>query len=428
MSANIKPQQFESNIGFYLIPTKAMDTTFRLVLTGKLLPGVAAEHATAALAKLMRLEIDRAEMLLQQAPTVVKKALPGHQLDTYLQLFHKVGVEVTAEAVKPAAPAETPAAPALSLAPTPTAPAPAPAPLSLVADESPAAGSSEQITCPQCQRVQPKRTLCLGCGADMPRMLAAQAASSANALPQIDTPSAPAAAPSQRRSRLRQEYETPPFWSLSTEGRLGRMRYSSNCVLAFMPMFAVLFLALASGNTQTSVLSITLFLATIAWAIIQNYRMLVFRLHDLNKPTSYAGWIIFGQIVINGISRSTGSAGVIISGGLLSLIIGGVLSFAKGDEGENDYGLPAEPPNIFHYIAGLLCSIALIGMIIQTALMDSPKAAPRTPSEAAQMLTDSEVDQLIAQVELQSGEKMTREEARARIKQHFEQQATGQPQ
>jgi uncharacterized membrane protein YhaH (DUF805 family) len=401
-----------------------MDTTFRLVLTGKLLPGVAAEHATAALAKLMRLEIDRAEMLLQQAPTVVKKALPGHQLDTYLQLFQKVGVEVTAEALKPAAPAGTTAAPALNLAPSPAAPAP----LSLVADESPSAVSSEQITCPQCQRVQPKRTLCLGCGADMPRMLAAQSASSASASPQIDTPSATAAVPSQRRSRLRQEYETPPFWSLSTEGRLGRMRYLCNSVLAFMPMFAVLFLALASGNTQTSVLSITLFLIAIAWAIIQNYRMLVFRLHDLNKPTKYAGWIIFGQIVLNGISRSSDSAGLIITGSLVSIIINGVLAFAKGDEGENDYGLPAEPPNIFHYIAGLLCSIALIGVIIQTATMDSPKAAPRTPSEAAQMLSDSEIDQLIAQVEQQSGEKMTREEARARIKQHFEQQATGQPQ
>ncbi|QLI81811.1 DUF805 domain-containing protein [Chitinibacter fontanus] len=402
-----------------------MDTTFRLVLTGKLLPGVAAEHATAALAKLMRLEIDRAEMLLQQAPTVVKKALPGHQLDTYLQLFHKVGVEVTAEALQTPPPAQ----PSLSLEPIAT-PATT-APLSLLADEpaaiAPIADTSAQITCPQCQRVQPKRTLCLGCGADMPRMLAAQSASSTSALPPIDAQSAPAAAPSQRRSRMRQEYETPAFWSLSTEGRLGRMRYFCNGLLSILPVLGMLLFGLLISKGEMTLPVVILFLGAIVWCLVQNYRMMVFRLHDLNKPTKYAGWIIFGQMLINAATRSSTSTTVIIIGSMISLFVYGALAFVQGDDGENDYGLPAAPPNIFHYLASLICGIALIGTIIQTTLMDSPKAAPRTPAEAAQTLTDSEVDQLIAQVEQQSGEKMTREEARARIQQHIEQQqATSQ--
>ncbi|WP_373976596.1 DUF805 domain-containing protein [Chitinibacter sp. SCUT-21] len=395
-----------------------MSAIFRLVLTGNFLPGVETEQATAALAKLLRLEIERTQALLLNAPTVIKKALPQHQLDTYLKLFHQAGVEVTAVPITPSAPAESSASiasPETNVASRLEQPL-AIAPLSL----EPAI---EQMTCPQCGKVQAKRTLCLGCGADMPRMLAAQAQAAITEAPIRTESVRSSTAPSPRRSRQEPEYETPAFWSLSTEGRLGRMRYFCNGLLSILPLLAAMIFAFAIGKGEMTLVGVIIFIGAIVWCVVQNYRMMVFRLHDLNKPTKYAGWIIVGQIAINAATGVNASTGMIIVGSLISLIVYGALAFAPGDDGENDYGLPAEPPYIFHYIASFICGIAIVGTIIQTASMDSPAASAQTPSEAALALSDEDIDELIAQVEQQSGEKLTREEARQRIKEHYERQS-----
>ncbi|WP_028452589.1 nuclear transport factor 2 family protein [Chitinilyticum aquatile] len=124
-----------------------MSAHYQLILTGNTLPGTAPELAAENLARLMKLELAQAHALLQKAPALIKREISQQQLDNYLQHFARAGLEVRAEL--------------LSAHPAPTA-------LQL---ETPAI---EKITCPKCARVQPKRTLCLGCGTDMPRMLAAQ--------------------------------------------------------------------------------------------------------------------------------------------------------------------------------------------------------------------------------------------------------------
>ncbi|MBE9609158.1 nuclear transport factor 2 family protein [Chitinilyticum piscinae] len=122
-----------------------MSSTYQLILTGNILPGTPPEQAVANLAQLLKLELAQAQALLHKSPTLIKKEIPQQQVDNYLQHFARAGVEVKAEAL---------AAPTLSLQPD--------------------APAIEQITCPKCARVQPKRTLCLDCGCDMPRLLATQ--------------------------------------------------------------------------------------------------------------------------------------------------------------------------------------------------------------------------------------------------------------
>ncbi|WP_028455210.1 nuclear transport factor 2 family protein [Chitinilyticum litopenaei] len=140
-----------------------MSASYQLILTGNILPGTPAELATENLARLMKLERSQAQALLQKAPALIKKEVPQQQLERYLQHFAQAGVEVRAEPLAPLAPALPHAAPPV-----------------------------EEITCPKCARVQPKRTLCLDCGCDMPRMLAAQAAKPAATGPAVAVTASPA--------------------------------------------------------------------------------------------------------------------------------------------------------------------------------------------------------------------------------------------
>jgi len=140
-----------------------MSQTFCLTLTGNFLPGIAPEVATQSLAQLLKLDYQKAADLLAKAPTVLKKELPHTQLEKYIGLLNQVGVEVRAELNLP-----TPnmAAPPQSISP--------PAPASTQVDSPNQAVAVESMTCPSCGHQQPKRTLCVACGCDMPLRLAAQ--------------------------------------------------------------------------------------------------------------------------------------------------------------------------------------------------------------------------------------------------------------
>ncbi|MBM5572131.1 MULTISPECIES: hypothetical protein [Deefgea] len=133
-----------------------MSQTFSLTLTGNFLPGIEPATATQLLAQLLKLNDQKTADLLAKAPTVIKKELPHAQLEQYIGLFNKVGVEVRAELNLPNPNSTT--QPASSVA---------------VNLQQPVA-SVELMSCPSCGYQQPKRTLCVACGCDMPRRLAAQ--------------------------------------------------------------------------------------------------------------------------------------------------------------------------------------------------------------------------------------------------------------
>ncbi len=138
-----------------------MSETFCLTLTGNFLPGIEPDTATKLLAQLLKLDDQKAADLLAKAPTVLKKELPQAQLEKYIGLLNQAGVEVRAELNLPIP----------STATTPQSISPR---ASTNADSLNQAAAVELMTCPSCGQQQPKRTLCVACGCDMPRRLAAQ--------------------------------------------------------------------------------------------------------------------------------------------------------------------------------------------------------------------------------------------------------------
>ncbi|WP_027469825.1 DUF805 domain-containing protein [Deefgea rivuli] len=324
-----------------------MSDTIRLVLTGNFLPGVSPENATQSLAQLLKLDYAKAAHLLASAPSIIKKELPKAQLDTYLSLLGKVGVEVRAEAITP--PVAKPKVPS-------EIPPLAVAPVMVIAEV-------ETIACPSCGRQQPKRTLCLGCGCDMPRVLAAQAIPE----PIISTvnrnnTTARTAAPIEND----EEFATPALFELSFQGRLGRMRYLAQSVLMTLVIFigALLMIFLSTFKPL-------LILAGLAslFAVAQCLRIAVLRLHDLNKPGSWVAWSCLAVIVAYFIDARLGAIfyGLMMLGSL-------ALMSLEGNAGENDYGLPAEPPTLFIIIAGS------IGIVI--SLLSLPSAFEKTDFNA----------------------------------------------
>jgi uncharacterized membrane protein YhaH (DUF805 family) len=324
-----------------------MSDTIRLVLTGNFLPGVSPENATQSLAQLLKLDYAKAAHLLASAPSIIKKELPKAQLDTYLSLLGKVGVEVRAEAITP--PTSTPEV-------TKETPPLAAAPVMAMAEV-------ETITCPSCARQQPKRTLCLGCGCDMPRVLAAQAIPE----PIISTvnrnnTTARTAAPSEND----EEFATPALFELSFQGRLGRMRYLAQSVLMTLVIFIGALLMIFLNTFKP-----LLILAGLAslFSLAQCLRIAVLRLHDLNKPGSWVAWSTLAVIVAYFIDARLGAVfyGLMMLG---SLALMGI----AGNAGENEYGLPAEPPTLFIIIAGS------IGIVI--SLLSLPSAFERADFNA----------------------------------------------
>ncbi|WP_156939106.1 hypothetical protein [Deefgea rivuli] len=133
-----------------------MSQTFCLTLTGNFLPGIAPEIATQSLAQLLKLDYQKAAYLIAKAPTVLKKELPQAQLDQYLGLLNKAGVEVRAEINSPSITAQAIQQSIIN------------------PDSLNQALEIESMACPNCAKQQAKRTLCVACGCDMPRRLAAQ--------------------------------------------------------------------------------------------------------------------------------------------------------------------------------------------------------------------------------------------------------------
>jgi len=72
-----------------------MTETVRLVLTGHLMPDVQPEDAIQQLADALNINLATATQLLHTAPTVIKQLEVGEQVEHYLQIFARIGVEVT---------------------------------------------------------------------------------------------------------------------------------------------------------------------------------------------------------------------------------------------------------------------------------------------------------------------------------------------
>ncbi|GAB3267767.1 DUF805 domain-containing protein [Chitinimonas naiadis] len=303
-----------------------MSQTVQLLLDGTVLPGHDAGQAAPALAALLKITEPQAQAMLAGTETIIKKQLPEEQVARYLSLFEQIGVRALTRALPPAI--EPAPAPQRAETPPPTVVVPPPPVAAVTAKPPP----QETITCPSCSFVQPKRTLCRECGADMPRVLAAQR------LPKEEYGRDPST--TLRGGRVLAQLdddgdeEAPAFLSLHFEGRLNRLRYMAYSALVYLPVLllvlaAVIVLGVSGSGTLTFLVAGIGGLACFCLSL----RVMALRLHDVGLSGKWL-WLFpaSGLIVITG----SPIAGMVLAGFLSLATL--ALCLVPGTAGDNEYG------------------------------------------------------------------------------------------
>ncbi len=333
---------------------------FNLVFSGDILPGHEPDEVKAKLVKMLGVAPDKADRLFSGKPIVIKKDLDADKAQAYRRKLATMGIGIRVESQS--APTQT------------TAPSTSPALAPMTETGSTRAGSdtppdqpdpttvlAEQMNCPECGHAQPKRTLCINCGIDMPRFLAAQAQQKEEA----SVPGGLAAAASIRTYEHAPIYteadERPPFFGLSFEGRLSRRSYFTGTCLLGLVMFATTFAAFAAGMPKllypVGIVFLFLFI-----------RLGVLRTHDFN----WAGWWVL-LTAIPGIG----------------LVYSLLMSFFPGSPEANNFGEKPEPTSWARTVGafGLLVLIPVVVALIAPANLARglSQFAGQTPANADDM-------------------------------------------
>lgn len=312
----------------------------QLIYRGKLRPPLTHADVQDAVAKLFRVPPAQALALLQSSQVVLKKNLTAAELLPYFERLSQLGLVVTIEPMAEPKPA----------VPEPVKPQ---EPSALEIESAPVV---ETITCPKCSHVQPKRTLCLGCGVDMPRFAAAQISERQEAIEQKYKPNLSMGA---NRVQL-DEVSAPPIFSLDFEGRLGRLRYFNYSIAWILPCVLSGFVFVLPLPTF---LRVVIFLL-VALVCLRGYiRLSVLRAHDLDHGGGLLWFLLLPGVNV-----------------LLSLF----LSLWPGKKEANRYGLPVEANHGLAFIVPVL----LLGLSALSAYKaaHNPKAMERFSKqpEAAQ--------------------------------------------
>lgn len=206
----------------------------------------------------------------------------------------------------------------------------------------------EEVVCPVCDLGQPKRTLCRGCGADMPRLrlMKEGEARQAHAERLIEVrPNGPLA----RAPRVFEDNGTAVF-AFNMQGRIGRLRYLAWQWISVLPLLGV---GLLAAVTPVALLLIVpaAVLAFFIWL-----RTSVLRLHDFG----------LGGIWIVVPSLAGGAASSIYGGSTMTyaLLFFGLLNLAillmPGSSEPNEFGDPPAPNNVLLVVAAVAW-VALTG-------------------------------------------------------------------
>ena len=352
-----------------------MSDHVQLSLSGLLLPGYQHATAVAALAQLLKVSEAQAQAMLAGQPTVIKKALPITALPRYQQVLGEIGVEVLHAPV-----AQALATAPLSLAPAaPQAPEPPPAPAAPPVAPAPAP-EVETITCPSCQFVQPKRTLCRECGADMPRMMAAAREPKPTARDTAD--SNPYRRQPGRSDEQLEEMYTPAFFSVSFEGRLNRLRYIAYEMAFLLPIVLALILGAAT-------LGWFAIFGMVVLAMVINIRFTVLRLHDMGLSGK---WVLL--FLFTGPSLSADSPVLVMVGTTIITLASLALWVVPGKAEMNEYGFPNEPNGPLVIAGAVVAALLTISSGITSYTRSPFKAgvAPATTEETADEVTKVTAD------------------------------------
>ncbi len=319
--------------------------TFKLVFSGDILPGHEPERVKTQLAAMLKVPPEKSARLFSGKDVILKTGLDETRVDAYRRKLATMGVGVRAVAETAPESAVKTEASALVSRPADSAPEASTMALAPVAHETKDAAASPlqvepvsepvpETQCPECGHTQPKRTLCVQCGADMPRIRAAQAAAAEEAR----RPPAPGRGVQDRESDAAQEVERPGYLGLSFEGRFGRRSYF---VGNFLVMLVVALLAFA-GALAGSGIGFLLMIPALIVGFLMILRVTVLRFHDFN----WSGWWSLLLFV----------PGVGVVASLLLL-------FMPGSTGSNDHGYRPSPTPWLH--AGLL----ILAMVVASAVM-----------------------------------------------------------
>ncbi|TVO69434.1 DUF805 domain-containing protein [Denitromonas ohlonensis] len=311
-------------------------TQYKLVFSGDILPGHDPEVVKAQLAAMLKVAPEQTPRLFSGKRVTLRKGLDTEKAQAYRRKLAAMGVGIRVEADVPEPvitppSATTPATDVSTMAPdTPPPPTRAtPAALDLVPTSDEPAGDMD---CPECGHRQPRRTLCLNCGCDMPRVLAAREHQAQEAQAGVST---------TQHSSLRihagdaavVETEAVPLFGTDFGGRISRRSYFAGSMLLTS---ALIWLAILGIRLESL---LVLGLCAVV-AVFFGARLSILRCHDFD----WRGW----WVLITAIPYV---------GGLFSLL----LMFLPGSKGDNNFG-PQPTPTSW---------IGAIGSIVFVAVSSS---------------------------------------------------------
>lgn len=145
-----------------------MSSTFRLIFRGEIMPGYQIDAVKQRASTLFKVPPERVDALFSGQEIVIRKGVSDADLHRYMAALQKAGLRIHAEPENDLPPLFASAEePESAFKPRPVSTSQS-TQKNTVQQQQPMFLEEEQVTCPKCGHIQPKRTLCLNCSIDMP--------------------------------------------------------------------------------------------------------------------------------------------------------------------------------------------------------------------------------------------------------------------
>lgn len=364
--------------------------TWRIVFYGEILEGYTLDDVKAKLAQAFNASPERIAKMFSGKEYVVRKDIPKEKLDKYLAVLEKMGMKVyphleesTAHAYASTPDVDAQAAAFANNIKAPDqAVANAAASLHIVLDDN-------EVMCPRCSRIQPRRTLCSECGLDMPGHWAIEEKNKADLKARDEMfkrQQASAAGKGSVRAgnmyaynsqssyenedRLYEKELPPPQLGLSFEGRWGRVSY---VISWYSTILVAIVIGILAGLVAAAVpfvgwlIAILLVLCPVAY----NIRIVALRLHDLGL----SGWWVVPMLCL---SAGSGIFPLLAIPYLLFVLY---TVFWPGQKQANHYGQPPEMGSIPIMVGCIVLSLIASKLLYDNAALKYQQYVERAVQE-----------------------------------------------
>jgi len=165
------------------------------------------------------------------------------------------------------------------------------------------------------------------------------------------------------------ETATPSVFSFSVTGRIGRLRYLAFSWATILPMLAVVGLIVLFGGVSAlapssmgpaSILLVAVALIAYFWTSL---RVMVLRLHDLNRSGKWVLGLFGVSCIVGAIGGVNSLNGIVIR--TLIWIGALLLMLFPGSRGENDYGAPPGANSFWVFVGALIVPVTLVFVAIR---------------------------------------------------------------